>query len=32
MILIFNKNATGHFLIRICIVMDRLLMTKLAES
>lgn len=32
MILIFNKNATGHFLIRICIVTDRLLMTKLAES
>lgn len=30
MILIFNKNATGHFLIRICIVTDRLVMTKLS--
>jgi len=32
MILIFNKKATGQFSIRICLVTDRLLMTKLAES
>jgi hypothetical protein len=32
MILIFNKKKTGHFLTRICIVTDRLVMTKLAKS
>ena len=32
MILIFSKKATGHFSIKICIITDRLLMTKLAES
>jgi hypothetical protein len=32
MILIFNKKATGHFSIKICIATDDLVMTKLAES
>ena len=32
MILIFNKKATRHFLIKICIVTDDFVMTKLAES
>ena len=32
MILIFDKKTTEHFLIRICIVTDDFVMTKLAES